>query len=486
MKKYLIKLCLFAALAVMLAGFCAAGAVFTDSNLITYKTPVGVMHGAGILSGRTDGTFNPTGGITREEAVKIIAYAVLGEQGIMNLPREAPVFSDMSEDRWSAPYVCWAVKNGIIAGVGDGKFDPEGKVTGYQLAKMMLCAAGYGQNGEYSGSSWESTCAKDGFAVGIFANITDADPSRAVTREEAALYIFNGITRLEQVAFDAAAEKYVPTDGTAALDNTIAALVYGIVEVEGRETVFRGVVTENLATGGGATVVNGTAYEYESAAELLGHRVAVYTNGEPGLRKKIYYIADESETVTLGSSINSQQQFNQAFGAELLISDALTIYTADARISEAAEIDGLVPSSYLAPAGSYVFYDGSLISFMPPIPRKAALFDGFVGETLSIGGVEYDRAAVVGDIDCNPGDIVIIQTLSDRLFIERAKSYTGTLRRIEPYLDSNVYFIDNMVFAPSGAENETGLPELTTALNQSYTVFYDKEFRYISIVGAQI
>ena len=482
MKKYLLKICLCAVLVALLAGLGAAGAVFTDGILITYKTPVGVMHGAGILSGYTDGTFNPTGSITREEAVKMVTFAVLGEQGVMELPRKEPGFDDMSDTGWSAPYVSWAVENGIITGTGDGSFNPSGNVTGYQLAKMMLCAAGYGQKGEYSGLSWESTCAKDGFARGIFANITDADPSRSVTREEAALYIFNGITRIEQVRYDASAGKYVPKDGTATQDNTIAAQVYGIVDVAGHESVFRGIVSENLANGGTATVVDGRAFEYSSGLDLLGHHVVVYTNGASGLKNRIYYIGDDSVTVTLKNAVSTQRKFEEAFGEDFKLSAELTIYSAEAVLSEAESIEGLDPENFRAPAGSYVFYDGELISYMPPVPQKAALIDELDGETVTIGGEQYDISKVIGLEECKRGDAVLTQALAGRLFITPSRSYTGCLRRIEA---ENTYFFDGMVFVPTDAENLTGVVSVEDPqIGHYYTVFYDENYKYITIVNA--
>ena len=230
MKTCVKALCMTLALTVVLSiGLSAHAISYTDSTQIQYKTAVGVMTGTGIVGGYTDGSFRPKDAVTREQATKLLSYAVLGEDAVSRLPREATGFSDVPATRWSAPYVNWCRQNGLIDGMGDGTFHPEGPVTGYQLAKMLLRAVGYGQNGEYANSSWDLTTAKDGFAKGIFAGIANSNPDKAVSREDAAFYIYNAITKLEKVVYDKPSGKYVPADGTDATDNTLGASVYGIV-----------------------------------------------------------------------------------------------------------------------------------------------------------------------------------------------------------------------------------------------------------------
>ena len=61
-----------------LFGVASAKTSFTDDTAIQYQTAVGVMTGIGAINGLTDGTFNPTGTITREDAAKLVCYTVLG------------------------------------------------------------------------------------------------------------------------------------------------------------------------------------------------------------------------------------------------------------------------------------------------------------------------------------------------------------------------------------------------------------------------
>ena len=278
MKTCIKALCTTLALAAVLScGPSAHAIAYTDSAQIQYKTAVGVMSGAGVVSGYADGSFCPKAPVTREQAAKLVTFVAIGEDAVSRLPQTDTGFTDVPATRWSAPYVNWCRENGIIDGVSEKTFDPDGKVTGYQLSKMLLCAVGYGQNGEYSGASWELEAAKGGFAKGIFTGITESNPGQNVTREDAAFYLFNTITKLEKVVYDEAAGKYVPADGTEEADNTFGASVFGIVLTGSKATTFTGTVTENSANGQKGTTASGAHYDYETGAAYLGHRVTVYT-----------------------------------------------------------------------------------------------------------------------------------------------------------------------------------------------------------------
>ena len=56
---------------------------------------------------------------------------------------EGTSFNDVAATRWSAPAIEYCASLGIIDGAGDGNFYPAGKLTGYAFAKMLLTAIGY-------------------------------------------------------------------------------------------------------------------------------------------------------------------------------------------------------------------------------------------------------------------------------------------------------------------------------------------------------
>lgn len=194
-------------LVMVLGMFGIAGATFTDAATVQYTEAVEVMAGIGAINGYADGSFKPTGTITREEAAKMITYAILGSDVASRLSVGATGFKDVDAGRWSAPFISYLVGKGIINGMGDGTFAPTANVTGYQIAKMMLCAAGHGAKGEFTGAGWELAVAVAANRT-VFANTKSADYTKAATREEAALYVFNGIVNVPMTQYNKLFDKY--------------------------------------------------------------------------------------------------------------------------------------------------------------------------------------------------------------------------------------------------------------------------------------
>jgi hypothetical protein len=193
----------------------ASAASFTDDGTIQYKEAVSVMTGIGAINGYTDGSIKPTGTITREEAAKLIAYSVLGKDVAEKLSVGATGFTDVASNRWSAPYISYLVGQKIISGMGDGTFAPTANVTGYQVAKMMLVAAGYGAKGEFTGASWELAVAVAANKAKLFSGAaTGVDYSKPATRQEAMLYTFNGIVNTPTVTYNKLFDQYTNVTAT--------------------------------------------------------------------------------------------------------------------------------------------------------------------------------------------------------------------------------------------------------------------------------
>ncbi len=191
---------------VMLLGMMVVGAgavtaldVYSDKGDITYKEAVDLLTALDVLQGDAGG-FRPTDTLTREEAAKIVAYTALGVDAAEALTVTKAPFADVAATRWSAGYIAYCANVGIINGMGDNTFRPTDKVTGYQMAKMLLCVVGYGVNNEYTGSNWSLNVAKDGVTTGLFNRLSNVGNTPA-TREEAAQLAFNAITRVSMVAY---------------------------------------------------------------------------------------------------------------------------------------------------------------------------------------------------------------------------------------------------------------------------------------------
>lgn len=178
-------------LVMVLGMFGVSGAAYKDEDTISYKEAVDVMTAIGVLNGIGD-SFQPQGTLTREQAAKIICYLTLGKTAADRLTANEAPFKDVAVERWSAGSIAYCVQQGIIVGHGDGTFDPEGNVTGFQLAKMLLVALGYDAVIEqFIGPSWTINVAKRAFANDLFNGNDSFAGTEKATREEAALYALN-------------------------------------------------------------------------------------------------------------------------------------------------------------------------------------------------------------------------------------------------------------------------------------------------------
>ena len=141
---------------------------FKDYSKVTNKEAVDVLTAIGVINGNADGTFNPEGSFTRAEAATLITYLTLGKTVADALPTSATKFSDVPATHWAAKYVQYCADAGIVNGVGNGKFDPDAKLTATQWALMLLGALGYNAKNEgIGGAGWEIATTKLAMKTGV-------------------------------------------------------------------------------------------------------------------------------------------------------------------------------------------------------------------------------------------------------------------------------------------------------------------------------
>ncbi|MCQ2406546.1 MAG: S-layer homology domain-containing protein [Oscillospiraceae bacterium] len=144
--------------------------------------------------------FMPGGTLTRAQACAMITR-LLGDEALA-IPSSTD-FSDVPESHWASGYVAYCSIKGIVNGVGDGKFDPEGELTGFAWAKMLLCALGYNAEREkMTGGSWKIAVNILARETGLFGDC-DFDNSLPCPRAIAAQYAFN-LLPLNTVSYNSA------------------------------------------------------------------------------------------------------------------------------------------------------------------------------------------------------------------------------------------------------------------------------------------
>ncbi|MCT4632907.1 MAG: phosphodiester glycosidase family protein [Firmicutes bacterium] len=96
---------------------------------------------ANITSGVGDGKFAPDDLLTREQLAVLMVKAIEGSGGKLTSPTGYIFKDDSVFSSWSRDYIYKAKANGVIGGIGDDKFDPQGYATVEQaliLGKKVL------------------------------------------------------------------------------------------------------------------------------------------------------------------------------------------------------------------------------------------------------------------------------------------------------------------------------------------------------------
>ena len=185
-------------LSVMVVG---AGAAFSDQSKIKNTEAVDACTALNIIGGYPDGSFKPEGNITRAEVTKMICVALNGGKEPNLATNATPTFSDVrtnANSAWAEKYIESCASQGIVSGVGAGKFAPAGNVTGTQLAKMLLVSLGYkSENEGFTGNAWATNVNTIASAKGLYEGLEKLDVSAALTRDSAARMIWNALQAYE-------------------------------------------------------------------------------------------------------------------------------------------------------------------------------------------------------------------------------------------------------------------------------------------------
>ncbi|MDR1638565.1 MAG: S-layer homology domain-containing protein, partial [Clostridiales bacterium] len=154
----------------------------------------------GIFNG-TDKGFEPETNLTRAMMVTVLYNLVK--------PAEAPtsfVFTDVPPGEWYSDPIAWATSEGIVAGVGNGLFQPDRAITREEMMAILyrfatwqgkgstedlVLAPGYDDASQISDWAYEAVAwnSKNGIVSGISGNIMS--PKGTATRAQAAQVLMN-------------------------------------------------------------------------------------------------------------------------------------------------------------------------------------------------------------------------------------------------------------------------------------------------------
>ncbi len=109
----------------------------TFADIVGHKDKISIetLASRGIINGKTENSFEPESTMTRAEFATIIARG-------LGLPQKSSnVFQDVTENDWFYNYAGTAYSYGIIKGVSENEFNPNGTITREEAAVMVTRAA---------------------------------------------------------------------------------------------------------------------------------------------------------------------------------------------------------------------------------------------------------------------------------------------------------------------------------------------------------
>ncbi|MDR1136209.1 MAG: S-layer homology domain-containing protein [Clostridiales Family XIII bacterium] len=210
-------------------------AAFRDASAISgWALPfLEELIAAGVISGRSDGSLDPKGEVTRAEFTKMLVLALDIKAG-----GEAVVFSDDVKDGdWHKTFVDIASSNGLIQGISGTSFAPNNKITRQDLCVIMYRALAAlnitlpaPDGGVFPDDGAIADYAKDAVSmlkqIGIVSGREDGrfDPEAYASREETAK-IISGIRAYvsSQTVGSATADGPATADEAGAADGSAAA-----------------------------------------------------------------------------------------------------------------------------------------------------------------------------------------------------------------------------------------------------------------------
>lgn len=90
----------------------------------------------GLIGGYPDGSYKPNNVMKRSEIAYLLVN-VMEKAGMTITPASSNPFNDLATSHWAYSSIVKAQANGVVAGIGHGKFDPDGSATREQALIMF-------------------------------------------------------------------------------------------------------------------------------------------------------------------------------------------------------------------------------------------------------------------------------------------------------------------------------------------------------------
>ena len=497
--------------AIMLIGMMVVSASaagfddFSDKDEIVNKDAVSMLTILGVINGKEDGSFfDPAGNVTRAEMAKMIATVLNQGADVDGLYVGMNTGLTDVKGHWAESYINYCYSLGIIAGRGNGKFDPAATVTGNEAAKMLLVAAGYDAQLEgLTGADWAIKTASLASTLGIFDNLSVAT-SDPLTRDNAALLIYNALD-IEMI------QKYENGYAIAFTDHrTLLSAKYGVYKIEGvvvsneeaalnntdsdfasakGKTTMENVkvyasTTSNTTTGEYEEVKGQVVFNVSTTADMLGKTVTMYAKKTTVLSNSTVlgvYLDDASNVVkTTADTQNTMKDFLKGTG---LSTDKDTAYYVNYGVMD-SEADATEALGFDAKTGRFTNVNGKTNAYGVEMTAIDNDGDGIVEyvlylqetltqviaksdskETTTLNAFNKNKAIdnenIVTDANLSEGDLVLVASYGGKYHVSTPNVVTG---QMESYSSSKTkeqtitvggteYHPSYILFAADAADN---------------------------------
>jgi len=457
--------------AIMLIGMMvvSASAVsyndLTDKDQIVNKDAVSMLVSLGIIEGKPDGSYAPTENVDRAQMAKMLS--VIMNKGVDNSALYQSVNSGLTDitSNWAKGHINYCYTTGIIAGRGNGTFDPSATVTALEAAKMLLVAVGYDPKIEgFEGADWAINVSVRADEQGIFEGFTK-DLSAPLNRDDAALLIYNALD-VEMI------QSYTTNNYPIVYSDhrTILSDKYGVIKVEGVVTANEWAILDDdtdtalqegktriynpdgiLSTTGNTAVAQDSSanvktqvFNVSTPVDMLGKAVTMYVKKTTILADSTVYgapvvsdvntVIETGEKVTGGDSKDDDSLAALLKGTGLATDKATEYYHNYEEVAiDSADVDDIMNVRGAALTVIDNDNDG-YVNYVISVEKSLTHVSGVSSknETTTLYGLPGDDVIDNEDIvttatDLTKGDVVLVVQYGGRTYVEEPKTVTGEM-----------------------------------------------------------
>ncbi len=457
--------------AIMLIGMMvvSASAVsyndLTDKDQIVNKDAVSMLVSLGIIEGKPDGSYAPSENVDRAQMAKLLS--VIMNKGVDNSALYQSVNSGLTDitSHWAKGHINYCYTTGIIAGRGNGTFDPSATVTALEAAKMLLVAVGYDPKIEgFEGADWAINVSVRADEQGIFEGFTK-DLSAPLNRDDAALLIYNALD-VEMI------QSYTTNNYPIVYSDhrTILSDKYGVIKVEGVVTANEWAILDDdtdtalqegktriynpdgiLSTTGNTAVAQDSSanvktqvFNVSTPVDMLGKAVTMYVKKTTILADSTVYgapvvsdvntVIETGEKVTGGDSKDDDSLAALLKGTGLATDKATEYYHNYEEVAiDSADVDDIMNVKGAALTVIDNDNDG-YVNYVISVEKSLTHVSGVSSknETTTLYGLPGDDVIDNEDIvttatDLTKGDVVLVVQYGGRTYVEEPKTVTGEM-----------------------------------------------------------